>query len=617
MKHIKEAVEEYLKEENSSYAILLTGKWGIGKTHYYNNELAPMINTTNTIEDNSKPYKAVYISLFGLKSIKDVQVEIFWALNNVLSNNKTRKVGALLQSVAGGIAKKLTDISTKVENIVNVIQESAIDYKDIVLCFDDLERRHSSLSFEEITGYINNLTEHEKAKVLIIANEDKIEEENYKNIKEKVIHDTLLFEPDWKTQVESFIKYHYGENSAFGKFLLSKLEDIIKLSEDANCNLRTLDFTLKKVQKIYCQLEANNYSFSSSTLEKSVYIFTILTCIHYKIEQINSRHRNEIRRLIANNTYHFMGFFDQTSQGEQEDSKELIFAKKVGKYMKSPLYFDSIFEYLTGKTTLSIEELIEEIKSLEAEFPDAALTQVKLAKQLYERDIADFNDEEHERIHEQILDYADKGLYLTSAYPTLYVLLMQYGERLYHYKANELAERLERGMNLSIKKHDKNYSKFYFPLAINRELPDTNEHNKGFNALLKRATELEQQLENKKLEQTVLEFYQNFKEEWKDKLEELKEGKYRFEPILTKKQANNIYSTACSFPIFCKDFINILDTRYADYREEKLLKQEQDFFISLHELLLPKSEERQENNIHNLLLDQLLEKVKELKDKKL
>ncbi|MFM7717389.1 MAG: P-loop NTPase fold protein, partial [Microcystis sp.] len=40
MEQIKTIFTEYLKKENTQYAILLNGAWGSGKTYFWKNELS-------------------------------------------------------------------------------------------------------------------------------------------------------------------------------------------------------------------------------------------------------------------------------------------------------------------------------------------------------------------------------------------------------------------------------------------------------------------------------------------------------------------------------------------------------------------------------------------------
>lgn len=608
MEHIKEAVKDYLKEKNSSYAILLTGKWGSGKTHYYNKELAPMINSTNTIEDNSKPYKAVYISLFGLKSVKDLQLEVFWTINKLVQKNQGKTLGKLLSPLASIFSKKYTGVSINIGSMAHLIVKNFINYQDIVLCFDDLERRHSSLSLQEIIAFVNNLTEHEKTKVLIIANEDQINKENYKDVKEKVIHDTLLFEPDWKTQVEHFIKYHYGKKSAYpsyGDFLLSRLEDIVESSKDADCNLRTLDFTLKKVQKIYCQLEANNYSFSNKAVEKAVYQFAIITCIQYKNEAIDFSHRTVLAQLFDPTKYisRVEKAVDKAKQSTNKNTEENFYSKTWR--ITQSVFLDSIFCFITGKLPIDLEHLKMEIEQLNSVIPNPMLPQNKLLDKLQFTSMANFTDEEYYQLHESILDHAKKGEYLLWEYPTVFYFLMKHGDQLYNYKAAEIVKQLKEGILIAPEMRVSNYPK---SITIEDNNFKDYKYTVQYNELKNFADKCHMDIIKEKEKEKNIKFRQNFIREWESSIKYLRRGKYK-DVFFDKDFIHTIYSTAVQSNPFIKNLISFFVDLPIYSSDKRVVQKEIAFLKELSEKLSQCPERNGDINIKYIALGSLLEEV--------
>lgn len=72
----------YLKI-NTNSALAITGEWGSSKTYYYKNTIEQLITKTKVIECEHQ-YRSVLVSLFGLKSIEDIQTEIILALTRHL-----------------------------------------------------------------------------------------------------------------------------------------------------------------------------------------------------------------------------------------------------------------------------------------------------------------------------------------------------------------------------------------------------------------------------------------------------------------------------------------------------------------------------------------------------
>lgn len=80
--HIKEPLLNYTREENPGYAIMITGDWGIGKTH--------------TITHLLPKEETHYISLYGLSS----ETEIHSSLFDVMYPDK-KKIKKILNALNG------------------------------------------------------------------------------------------------------------------------------------------------------------------------------------------------------------------------------------------------------------------------------------------------------------------------------------------------------------------------------------------------------------------------------------------------------------------------------------------------------------------------------------
>ncbi|MEL7119298.1 MAG: P-loop NTPase fold protein [Bacteroidota bacterium] len=113
------------------------------------------------------------------------------------------------------------------------------NFRNCIICFDDLERLSPEYRYEDFLGFINsNFVEHEGIKVIIICNEEEIiskeredkkeEKTKYEVIKEKVIGRTLAFKVDIKDAIPSFV-YSFKElNFTFYKCLKEHQEFLEK-----------------------------------------------------------------------------------------------------------------------------------------------------------------------------------------------------------------------------------------------------------------------------------------------------------------------------------------------------------------------------------------------------
>lgn len=176
------AIEKYVDEYLYDYAVMIDGTWGCGKTYFVLKTLMTKLKEHEEKKAKSiKGYKkrnVIYISLYGVKSTEDISKKI--CIEAYLG--KTDKFGKVLKKgadvvsslvpIALEVAKPFTgNAELKPDDIDGVI-ESFLPINNSILIFDDLERCDCSIN--EILGYINSFVEHEKMKVIIVANQEEI-----------------------------------------------------------------------------------------------------------------------------------------------------------------------------------------------------------------------------------------------------------------------------------------------------------------------------------------------------------------------------------------------------------------------------------------------------------
>lgn len=252
LENVSDYLTYYISIDNPQYAVMLKGKWGCGKTYYINT----LINKWNSsireikVKEEDIILRPIYVSLNGLNNISQVSFMIRRNLrpflysktarvlkNIFLGSIKTASKG-LLDCNNDGIKDDLSDIFDA-ENIFEIISKPNDFVKgQKVLIFDDLER--CKIPIDEIFGFINNLVEHSKCKVILIGEEDKIREQydkadsliKYKDFKEKLIGQTLHIQQNYNQIIDSFVresKNQYlkdNEDLILDIFIASKVENL-------------------------------------------------------------------------------------------------------------------------------------------------------------------------------------------------------------------------------------------------------------------------------------------------------------------------------------------------------------------------------------------------------
>lgn len=268
MENSNAQVEKYLNDYLSSnfnpgFAVLLQGEWGCGKT-WFIKELK------DEYEKIKATTKLIYITLYGITNISEINDQIFQQLHPVLSSKEMALAGKLLKGALKATLKVDLNDDNQADGSVSIIApdiklpEYLQNTNNCALIFDDLER--CSLGLVTILGFINSFVEHQGLKAIIIANEDelKVQEKRldrdgkiYERIKEKLIAKTFKIKHDVEKVYDTFVPEL--NNADLESFLSKSKKQIIEIYRIANYNnLRHLkqglwDFSLfyKDIPKKY------------------------------------------------------------------------------------------------------------------------------------------------------------------------------------------------------------------------------------------------------------------------------------------------------------------------------------------------------------------------------
>lgn len=222
----KEQIKNFL-EDKENYSLLISGSWGVGKTHLWKEiEL-------NYIKNPNKQVKnIIYVSLFGKEHYKEVLEEI---------TLKAYKHNKFLYFIRDKIFCNLS-VGTFLQLFITK------NFENIIVCLDDLERKSDKLDIKDILGLINKLKE-EKCKVILISNKDELSnnKEIFDKYKEKCI-DLNIHIRSKKEVISQILKEKIPEipkeiipYSIYGIKNLRNLNKIIKTLKFLNKELQLTD----------------------------------------------------------------------------------------------------------------------------------------------------------------------------------------------------------------------------------------------------------------------------------------------------------------------------------------------------------------------------------------
>lgn len=286
---MKKEIEEFIKTKEHNGALLVTGKWGCGKSYL----IKEIINEFNI----KRKYAVSVISLFGVDNIAVLNErvkEAYLELNSSFLGKNARNVYKILKKLAKESASitaaalpesvAASAISTGVSSVLSFNPLNFVSVKNtvgtgddkrpFVLIFDDFER--SNIDKTNLLGAINDYSENKLIKTIIIADEDKISDEKYSEFKEKLISRTLKLRPNYNDIIESIILNYSESIPGYINFLKNNLKIIQKVFEESKTeNLRSLKSYLIDFERVF---DAWKNSEVSTLLQTKVfYMFGAMT----------------------------------------------------------------------------------------------------------------------------------------------------------------------------------------------------------------------------------------------------------------------------------------------------------------------------------------------------
>jgi hypothetical protein len=238
IKDLKDVLYKFIDSRDN--AILIDGPWGSGKTHCITDFIS-----------NCKVSKQIhYMSLFGKSSIEDIHNELYALVHPNLSKAKNAvKIAARSVKLFNGNL----DLSEGLDFVLK--KNKKVQFNSVII-FDDMERIHDSLSFDQLLGYFNNLLLG-KNKIILSSDMSKVannSSERLLALQEKII-DRVYKISSTNNQVINEIFQDY--NKYLNSFTLRLI----------NNNLRTASRIMNLYSDIIDYLSQNeNYKYWNQTI---------------------------------------------------------------------------------------------------------------------------------------------------------------------------------------------------------------------------------------------------------------------------------------------------------------------------------------------------------------
>lgn len=263
----------YLEHDRTHSAIMLSGPWGSGKSHYIKHNLIPALKKSNGEKDRS-----IVVSLYGIQDTSEISKEIYIELRSRWISREARNTEmfqtgkSVVKAIFRGLPGFLNfDIKISDEDLNNIYK--TVDLSNKLIILEDIER--STIDIIELLGYVNSLVEQDNVKILIVANEDALlsyqwseadeygnrekiyseDSKKYLRAKEKTISDTIQFHPNYDEALKEII-FSFRNDQLANYATQEHIDEIRKMLDDLRYkNLRTFIFACQKTVDIYKRID--------------------------------------------------------------------------------------------------------------------------------------------------------------------------------------------------------------------------------------------------------------------------------------------------------------------------------------------------------------------------
>lgn len=175
--NIIKSIRNYIDKKETDYAILLDGVWGTGKTFFIKN-----IFLKEYKNNTKKEFNYIYMSAAGINDIEQFINDIYYSLTikklsdkndayaNIYNNKNIIKSIFnliplnLIPVIGDNIKQSITDISA------SIIKET-INFSDMVIIIDDIERISDTINIEDFLYKIYDTFILKYLKVIFVCNE--------------------------------------------------------------------------------------------------------------------------------------------------------------------------------------------------------------------------------------------------------------------------------------------------------------------------------------------------------------------------------------------------------------------------------------------------------------
>lgn len=360
----------------------------------------------------------------------------------------------------GDIDKYISDLTPDSKDLINL--------EELVICFDDLDRKSESLSLTDFYGYVNYMVESFGIKIIIISNEHELEEKDKREaakLKEKVIGVHINYKPNIDITFNSILNKRYKQNfSVYYNFLLNNKNIILNTLKINRNNFRSLIFFLEHFKLVFSSLEEvfqrdKKFKYKKREKQEAVLVCSLALAFEFKSGNLKKKEIEELEKTsnecITDLSLAIFKLEEKQNNNQETEKEETLIQKLKRLYSSTKDFylFKSIILYFLGFNTLDKEGLIKELRQQFPSDDDILSKWQKVLNKLTNRSYLDLGDKEYKELTDEMLSYVDLGKYALHQYGTIFYCVTRHNNLL-EFDLATLQERLMKGIDKGREHYD-------------------------------------------------------------------------------------------------------------------------------------------------------------------
>lgn len=276
---IIDVAREYLEDKEDSYALMLTGEWGCGKTYFVEHAL------TEKLEEDENRHTVVVASAYGAKNLAELCGAIEsgfiskYTMGCAAGEERGRwdsLVGFAKDTGISFLGKKIRELEKKAGVDLKMTPLNAVNLiigPETLLVIDDVER--CDMGLRELLGAVDHLVVGCRKKVLLVCNEEEWRKRmgpkgekgttrEYESLIEKTVWRKCRFRPSVNSVVERVL------GDVLGGIYPGALEDAVSAIErSGSLNMRSLS----KMRPLLVGMKESGFFAESADPESARTVF--------------------------------------------------------------------------------------------------------------------------------------------------------------------------------------------------------------------------------------------------------------------------------------------------------------------------------------------------------